>query len=237
MFIHAFFKQGSRTAPALATDLLGAAITAAVNERTLHPKEEAVNIRTKVLLTVLCVGTLGSLAAAGVFGAFSATTTNAGNQITAGTVAIGDNDAGAAMYAVTNAKPGEAVEKCIKVTYTGSLASDVRLFVTGGAGSLSQYIDMTITPGTQTTSTFPSCSGFTADSTGAIYSGTLANLVSTKGSYENGLVDYPGTTATKWVTNDAVVYKITATLQSSAPEAAQGATTNAHAFTWEARNQ
>jgi hypothetical protein len=196
-----------------------------------------VNIRTKVLLTVLCVGALGSLAAAGVFGAFSATTTNAGNQITAGTVAIGDNSAGSALYTVTGAKPGESVEKCIKVTYTGSLNANVRLFVTGGAGSLSQYVEVTITPGTQVTPTFPSCTGFAADSTGAIYTGTLSNLVSTKGSYENGLVDYPGTVATKWVTNDAVVYKIVATLQSSAPEAAQGATTSAHTFTWEARNQ
>lgn len=197
------------------------------------------NIRTKVLLTVLCVGALGSLAAVGVFGAFSATTTNAGNQISAGTVAIGDNDGGSALYSLTNVKPGESVEKCIKVTYTGSLNSDVRLFVTGAGGSLAQYVDVTITPGTQSSSTFPSCTGFTADTAGALYTGTLSNLVSAKGSYENGLVDYPGNglTSGKWVNNDAVVYKVVATLSSSAPEAAQGATTNAHTFTWEARNQ
>lgn len=197
------------------------------------------NIRTKVLLTVLCVGALGSLAAVGVFGAFSATTTNAGNNITAGTVAISDNDSGSALYTLTNVKPGEGTEKCIKVTYTGSLNSDVRLYVTGGGGALGQYVDVTITPGTQSSSTFPECSGFTADTAGAIYTGTLSNLISTKGTYANGLVDYPGNglTSGKWVTNDAVVYKIVATLQSSAPEAAQGATTNAHTFTWEARNQ
>ncbi len=197
------------------------------------------NIRTRVLLTILCVGALGSLAAVGVFGAFSATTTNAGNEIKAGTVAIGDNDAGSALYSLTNVKPGEGTEKCIKVTYTGSLSSDVRLFVTGAGGALAPYVDVTITPGTQSSSTFPSCSGFVADTAGALYTGTLSNLVSTKGSYENGLVDYPGNglTSGKWVTNDAVVYKITATLQSGAPEAAQGATTNAHTFTWEARNQ
>lgn len=195
------------------------------------------NIRTKVLLTVLCVGALGSLAAMSVFGAFSATTTNAGNEITAGTVAIGDNDAGAAMYTVTNAKPGDSVEKCIKVTYTGSLDADVRLYTTSSIGALGQYVDLTITPGTQSSSTFPNCSGFAADPGGAIYSGTLANFASTKNSYANGVVDNPGTSATKWVNNDAVVYKITATLQSSAPEAAQGQTTGAHTFTWEARNQ
>ncbi len=195
------------------------------------------NTPTKVLLTVLCVGALGSLAAAGVFGAFSATTTNAGNTITAGSVTIGDNDAGAAMYSLTNAKPGESVSKCIKVTYTGSLDSDVHLYMTSSIGSLGQYVDLTITPGTQSSSTFPSCTGFTPDAGGALYSGTLANFASAKGTYANGIVDNPGTSASKWTTNDAVVYQFTATLQSSAPEAAQGQTTGSHTFTWEARNQ
>lgn len=192
---------------------------------------------TKVLLTVLCVGSFGSLAAMGVFGAFSATTTNAGNTITAGTVTIGDNDAGAAMYSLTNAKPGESVSKCIKVTYTGSLEADVHLYTTSSIGALGPYVELTITPGTQTSPSFPSCTGFVADSGGALYSGTLAAFATAKNSYANGIVDYPGTSATKWTTNDSVVYQVTATLSSSAPEAAQGATTGAHTFTWEARNQ
>lgn len=191
---------------------------------------------TKVLLTALCVGALGSLAAMGVFGAFSATTTNAGNTITAGTVSIADNDAGAAMYSISNAKPGESVSKCIKVTYTGSLDADVHIYTNSSIGALGQYVELTITPGSQTTPSFPSCTGFVADSGGALYSGTLANFATTKNSYANGVVDYPGT-GTKWATNESVVYQVTATLQSSAPEAAQGATTGAHTFTWEARNQ
>jgi hypothetical protein len=191
---------------------------------------------TKVLLTALCVGALGSLAAMGVFGAFSSTTTNAGNTITAGTVAIADNDAGAAMYSIAGAKPGESVSKCIKVTYTGSLDADVHIYTGSTIGSLGQYVDLTITPGTQTTSTFPSCTGFTADSGGAIYTGTLQNFGSTKNTYANGVVDYPGS-GSKWATNESVVYQVTATLQSSAPDAAQGLTTGAHTFTWEARNQ
>jgi hypothetical protein len=195
-----------------------------------------VKTTTKVLLTALCVGALGSLAAMGVFGAFSATTTNAGNTVTAGSVAIADNDAGAAMYSITNAKPGESVSKCIKVTYTGSLDADVHIYTTSTIGALGQYVDLTITPGTQTTPTFPSCTGFTADSSGALYTGTLANFATTKNSYANGVVDFPGT-GTKWATNESVIYQVTATLQSSAPEAAQGATTGAHTFTWEARNQ
>lgn len=192
---------------------------------------------TKVLLTALCVGALGSLAAMGVFGAFSATTSNTGNTITAGTVSIADNDAGAAMYSLAAAKPGESVSRCIKVTYTGSIDADVRIYTPSTIGTLGQYVDLTITPGTQTTSTFPSCTGFVADSGGAIYTGTLQNFGANKNTYAAGVVDNPGTTATKWVANDAVVYQVTATLQSSAPDAAQGLTTGSHTFTWEARNQ
>jgi len=195
-----------------------------------------VKTTTKVLLSALCVGALGSLAAMGVFGAFSATTTNAGNSIAAGTVAIADNDAGAAMYSIANAKPGESVSKCIKVTYTGSIDADVRIYTTSTIGSLGQYVDLTITPGTQTTPSFPSCTGFTADSGGALYTGTLQNFGSTKNSYATGVADYPGS-GTKWAANEAVVYQVTATLQSSAPDTAQGLTTGSHTFTWEARNQ
>ena len=191
---------------------------------------------TKVLLSALCVGALGSLAAMGVFGAFSATTSNAGNTITAGTVAIADNDAGAAMYSLTSAKPGESVSRCIKVTYTGSIDADVRIYTTSTIGSLGQYVDLTITPGTQTTSTFPSCTGFTADSGGALYTGTLQNFGNTKNSYATGVADYPGS-GTKWAASESVVYQVTATLQSSAPDTAQGLTTGSHTFTWEARNQ
>jgi hypothetical protein len=194
--------------------------------------------KEKFFLTFLLVGVLGGLAGLGVFGAFTSTTSNANNSFAAGTVVIGDNDANAALYTVSNAKPGTTASGCIKVTYTGSLASDVHLYTTSTIGSLGQYVDLTITPGTQTGSpAFPSCTGFTADSGGPLYTGTLQNFATAKNSYANGVVDFPGTTATSWATNDSVVYQFTTTLQSGAPDAAQGLTTGSHAFTWEARNQ
>jgi hypothetical protein len=181
---------------------------------------------------------LGGLAGLGVFGAFSSTTSNSNNSFASGTVVIGDNDANSALYNGSNAKPGTTTSGCIKVTYTGTLASDVHIYTTSTIGSLGQYIDLTITPGTQSGSpSFPSCTGFTADPGGALYSGTLANFATAKNSYANGVVDYPGTSATSWATNDSVVYQFTATLQSGAPDTVQGQSTGSHAFTWEARNQ
>lgn len=56
---------------------------------------------------------------------------------------VGDNDAGAAMYSLTAAKPGDSISKCIKVTYTGSLDADVHIYTPSTIGSLGQYVDLT----------------------------------------------------------------------------------------------
>ena len=68
----------------------------------------------KFLLSALVVAVLGSVAAFGVFAAFSQTTVNSGNSFAAGTVTIGDNDAGSALYNVSNRKPGDSVTSCIR---------------------------------------------------------------------------------------------------------------------------
>jgi hypothetical protein len=194
-------------------------------------------MREKLLLSFLLIGVLGGAAGMGTFAAFSSATSDSGLSLDSGTVTLADNDANSALYSVTNRKPGDSVTSCIKVTYTGSLAADVHLYTTSTVGTLGQYIDLTITPGTQAVSTFPSCLGFVADVGGPLYSGTLQNFANTKNSYANGIVDYPGTLATSWTTNDSVVYQVTVSLQSGAPDAAQGLATGSHGFTWEARNQ
>jgi hypothetical protein len=192
--------------------------------------------REKVFLSVLVIAALGSLTALGVFGLFTATTQNSGNEISTGTVAFTDNDSGSALYNVTGAKPGDSVTKCIKTTYTGTLPSDVHLYTTSTAGPLAQYIDLVITQGTQSTSTFPDCTGFTADATGAIYTGTLSNFESTKNNYANGILTDPAS-QTSWNPGNSLVYKIQATLQSGTPDSGQGASSGAHTFIWEARNE
>lgn len=191
--------------------------------------------RTKTLLrSLLAIGAAGAVAAFGTFSAFSSTTSNPNNQIKAGTVTLGDNDAGAAMYDVAGAKPGTVVEKCIKVSYTGTLDADVKLYVADSIGALGQYLDLTVTPGTQTTSTFPDCTGFTADAGGAIYTGTLASFGTAHSSWANGLAYNPGS-ATKWAQNDSRVFRVRLAVQDV--QAANGLETGLHAFSWEARNQ
>ena len=189
----------------------------------------------KLLLSTLVVGVLCGVTTLGVFGVFSATTQNAGNEISTGTVTISDNDLGSALYNVTGAKPGDTVSKCIKTTYTGSLPSDVHLYTTSAPGALAQYVDLTITKGTQTSSAFPDCTGFTADAGPAIFSGTLQGFEQTHVGYASGIATTPAGHAL-WLTGDSVVYKVDAALQASTPDASQGSSSGVHTFIWEARN-
>jgi hypothetical protein len=192
----------------------------------------------KTLVTFLVIGVIGTLVGVGTFSAFSSTTDNTGNTYAAGSVYLSDNDAGSAMYTVTNQKPGDTVTRCIRLTYTGSLDADVKLYTTSSVNALGGYIDLTVEKGSMPTgTTFSNCTGFSSEST--IYSGTLSNFTTTKNSYANGIAAYPGA-ATKWATNDTLVYRFTLTLQdnNSANGGSGGAlTTGSHAFTWEARNQ
>ncbi len=201
-------------------------------------KGQAVStLKSKILLTLLVVGAVGAVAGFGAFSAFSSQTSNSGNSFAAGTVNLTDNDAGAAMYSVSNRKPGQQVQQCIKLTYDGTLPSDVKLFTTSTINAMGQYVDLTVEKGTSSGSpTFPGCGTYTAEST--VFTGTLASFASTKNSYANGVSAYPGS-QTQWNQNDTLVYRFTLTLQddNGANGGATPLSSGSHAFTFEARNQ
>ena len=185
----------------------------------------------KLLLSLLVLGIAGSIGGIGAFSAFKATTTNSGNTITSGTVSVSDNDSGSAMFSLSGMKPSDpAAVRCITVTYGGSLDANLRLY--GAAtGSLAQYVNLTIEKGTQTGGSGLTCGTYTSQAT--LYSGTVNGFATANNNYANGLVAFPGA-ATKWVTNDTLVYRVTVSLQNN--NAAQGLNSTA-GFTWEARNQ
>ncbi len=190
--------------------------------------------RTKSLLrSLLVIGAAGALAGFGTFSAFSSSTENPGNKIDSGTVALSDNDAGSALYDVPAAKAGTTVDRCITVTYSGSLDADVKLYLPDAVGALAQYVDMTVTPGTDASPSFGDCTGFAADGA-AIFTGTLQAFRAAHNSWANGLVDNPGST-TKWAQGNAVTYRLQLTLQDD--NDAQGKGTGTHRIMWEARNQ
>jgi hypothetical protein len=192
--------------------------------------------RNKALLSALIVGALGSLVALGVFGLFSATTQNSGNEISTGTVALTDNDSGSALFNITGAKPGDSWTRCIKISYNGTLPANVHMYPQNQPGPLAPYLDAVATKGTQSSSTFPDCTGFVHDTdanNGVFFVGLLA--AAPTGSYDAGIPINPGS-QTQWNPGDSLVIKVTLTLQSTAPDSVQGVTAGNQTIVWEARN-
>ncbi len=186
------------------------------------------NTSRKILVSLLVLGILGATAGLGVYAAFSDTTANNGSSVLAGTVMITDNDSGTALYDVSGKKPDDYVERCIRVTFSGSLPSTVKLYrsaFTGGTG-LDSYLDLGITRGTGTAG---DCSDFSGST--SVYAGTL-NALGT--NYSGGVSLTNGSGSATWSPNDAVTYKVRATLQDNS--ASNGKVTGSHSFTWEARN-
>jgi hypothetical protein len=176
------------------------------------------------------------VAGTGAFSAFSKTTSNDNNTITAGTVTITNDSPTTASYSLPTAKPGDSAQRCIQVTYNGTLASTVKFYRGGLSGNtgLESDVNLVIEKGTATSN---ACAGWTTAGTGGtIYSGTLASMAS---SYGTGYSVLNGAGSATWTNagpNNVVWFRITATLSASTPDADQGKTTGTHSFTWEAQN-
>ncbi|MFI5494894.1 hypothetical protein [Actinoplanes sp. NPDC051859] len=185
---------------------------------------------TKMLAVALTV-TGGIAISSGVMwqassAAFTANTGNGANSWNAGTVALSDDDSNAVMFSPTNLRPGSTGDKCITVSYSGTLSSTVKMYGTAVSGGLAPYIDMVVEEGSG--GGFGSCTGFTP--TGTAYTGTLSNFGTTKNNFANGVGTFAPSGA-----GQSKTYKITYTVNAGTPDAQQGGSANA-SFTWEANS-
>jgi hypothetical protein len=195
-------------------------------------------IGVKVAATIAVLVLCAVLASAATWSNLNATATNPSNGFAAGTVEIGSNSGSSAILSLTNAKPGAVSTGCIKVTYTGTLPANVKLYGAGAGTGLNEYLTLVVTRGTFSGSPAPgSCTGFTADSTiyisqgaGVIYNGTLSAWPT---SASTALADPTTASPTTWTTGTTHGYQFQVTLGNSA--AGQGLT-GSETFTFEADN-
>jgi hypothetical protein len=189
---------------------------------------------TKALSSVLVVGVAGLLLA-GTFSVLSGSTTNSGNALTTGSVSVGDNSGGVAMYTDTGLGLGDSVSRCIQVTYTGTSSAAMNLYVPETLDQLAPYADLTVDEFSGSSSAFPDCSGVNGNSQN-MYSGTLADFQANHNSYGNGLAVYPTPWfgASSWAQNDSVVFRFTLTIDGSTPVSTP-LTTGSHSWVWEAQ--
>jgi hypothetical protein len=184
--------------------------------------------RQHVVAVVLALSLLvGAVAVRLSLAAFSDATSSDANTFSTGSVVLSDDDAGSAMFGVSNMRPADTVTQCLVVTYSGSLDANVELYgaVTAGTG-LENYLDLTVERGSG--GTFADCAGFVSAET--VYAGTLAGFVTAHSGYATGA----GTWApTGGAPDDAMTYRFVVTLQDD--NNAQALSTTA-SLTWEAQN-
>ena len=174
--------------------------------------------------------TLGLLVSASLvwhasYAAFTSITGNPGNSWNTGRVSLTNDTSGVAIFNnVSGLIPGSFGNNCILVTYTGTVASTVKLYAANYSGAVGPYLTLTIETGAGT-----SCGAFGAATT--IFSGTLQTMRTTNTSFATGL---PAASPWSPATNGAAKpYKFSYVLGDD--NAAQSATTSVD-FVWEARS-
>ena len=160
--------------------------------------------------------------------AFVAQNDNVTNQVTAAAVDLTDNDSSTAMFNnVTGLMPGSNVDRCIDVTYTGTVDPTAVLLYINSAptGTLAPYLNLTIDIGADTADAFRTCTAFVSSST--LYNGTLSDFATNRASYATGLStwDPVGTGETR-------TFRFRVSVQDNA--AAEGLTST-FGFSWETR--
>lgn len=191
--------------------------------------------KRKILATFATLALMSSVGVVVTSAAFTATTDNTGNRIEAGSVALSDSDAATGrLYDAPDQAPGAAngpAPHCLRVTYSGSLASAVKLYSTAIANGTNFRLKVERGSGLSAPGSDMNCTGFTASSTA--YDATLDNFPT---SYAAGL---DGKTAgAAWNTGNTVDYRFTIyTVDDTTPNAhTTKFDSGTHTFTWEARN-
>ena len=182
------------------------------------------------------------------YAALQLETTNAGNSWIAGTVSIGDDRPGSALFTLPTVKPDSGAttlsppaggaflaghpstggSTCVRVTHTGSLPADVRLYAAVTTAGLGRFLLFAIDTGTSTaTGPDPTCSGY--QRTGLLLGSPGAVLDAVPTDYRTGYPwdgVVPG--ASRW-------YRLSWLLPADIANTAQGQHVEA-SFTWEARS-
>ena len=191
--------------------------------------------KRRIFITVAVLALMAGVAVFTTSAAFTATTSNPGNTIEAGTVAIGDSDAGTGqLYNALNQKPGSGngpTAACIRVTYSGSLASAVKLYRSAVTNGSAFRLTVERGSGLSAPAANMNCTGFTASSTA--FDNTLDQFPTTYAAGVDGKA-----AGAAWSSGQSVDYRFTIyTVDDSTPNAHTSAMdTGAHSFTWEAQN-
>jgi Camelysin metallo-endopeptidase len=181
--------------------------------------------------------------------AFVATTSSTASFAT-GTVTLSNNAPAGVLFNVTGMKPGDSNNACVNVTYSGSLGSDVRLYLTSltgstGAGGLADFLRFTVEEGAGTCASNPAYSYLAGSAVAGVSLTSLAGAT----NFANGLSSWDTTAVNGGLHSFRVTWSLPdyggtgpafgaagAPANQAAFDALQGTNVGA-TFTWEAHNK
>jgi hypothetical protein len=194
----------------------------------------AVRGRSMALVAVVAMLFSTALVFTATSAAFTDTTSNTGNQWATGTVVLTDDHQPAGtLFSLSDVKPGDTGFQCITVTYSGSLAATVRLYIpttyTGYGTGLDQYLTLAIEEGGDAgnCATFVGGTSLAATQTLAVMAGAHNNFAT--GLASNWTINAGGGSVTR-------ADKVTWALPAGTGAAAQGLTASNVSLTWEAQS-
>jgi hypothetical protein len=160
------------------------------------------------------------------YAGFADSTAPVGTTLKTGTLTLGDDDAGTAMFSITGLRPGAAGTRCIAVTAGGDARAAIRLYATErSTHALAGALRLSVVLGTGGSTA--GCSGFRPSA--AVYSGTWAAFPASGFGTGVGEWTTTGGTATR-------TYQITYSLPRDAGTEAQSRTATL-GLTWEAQSR
>lgn len=195
-------------------------------------KLESVKARAALAITTAAtVAALTVVAVPGTMGAFTASTSNPGNNFAAGTLTMTNSKASAAILTMSNMQPGDSQLGTLRITNSGSLAAAMVLnegSITnnGPAGSGNLAGQLTLLIQDCGTAADAAC---TATSP-TVYSGAF------NGVAPNTVLSGAGGAGSKWAAGEGHTYQFTVTLPTAAGNEYQGTSASA-AFSWNATAQ
>ncbi len=182
---------------------------------------------------------------------FTSSTSNTGNTLSAGTVAIADDDGATAMFNAPTMGPGDTATVCMGVTYTGSLTpTAIKMYfpqtaatesaagaayttwADSAAAEMDDYTTLHVEVNSADLSTDPGFNQCAPASVGTfsdvVAATSIRTLISTDSTYAASLTA-PTIAQGKWR-----VFKFTYLLPSTAPDSVQGDGIK-FGVTWEAQ--
>ncbi len=209
----------------------------------MQPRASIRSVTSRTIAIVLALAMLAVLTLAGTRAVFSDTTDNVTNSFATADIALTDDDSTTIMFSVVDMFPGDTVDHCIAVTYSGpdgNVTNGVKIYVPSYTDSLTLADDLIVTieegakPGVgfDPAGTRTGDADVPGDCVGFVNSATIVSAVDlSNAAFPTSYATGAGTWTPGATNPETLTYRIT--VQLNAASTAEGQSVTLIPFTWE----